>query len=138
MTDNDHDITMPARLGSRHAKAVLGMVPDALDETSKNFRRLISRMGVSYFEEPRCGPKCRSLGQRNISLLRISAVSTCSSAVGCALVFLRSPVAHLPLASEYFHNAVSRFQDWSANVAEPKVKLRGRFCRISEVSEESN
>jgi hypothetical protein len=46
-------------------------------------------------------PKCHSLGQRNISLLRISAVSTCSSAVGCALVFLRSPLAHLPLASDW-------------------------------------
>jgi hypothetical protein len=34
-----------------------------------------------------------------------------------------------------FHNAVSRFQDWTANVAEPKVKLRGRFCLISEVCE---
>jgi hypothetical protein len=28
-----------------------------------------------------------------------------------------------------FHNAVSRFQDWTANVAEPKVKLRGSFAR---------
>jgi hypothetical protein len=35
-----------------------------------------------------------------------------------------------------FHNALSRFQDWTANVAEPKVKLRGRFCPISEVCEE--
>jgi hypothetical protein len=35
-----------------------------------------------------------------------------------------------------FHNAVSRFQDWTANVAEPKVKLRGRFCPISEVCQE--
>jgi hypothetical protein len=32
-----------------------------------------------------------------------------------------------------FHNAVSRFEDWTANVAEPKVRLRGRFCPISEV-----
>src|SRR6516225_2208930 len=32
-----------------------------------------------------------------------------------------------------FHNAVSRFQDWTANVAEP---LRGRFCPISEVCQE--
>ena len=30
-----------------------------------------------------------------------------------------------------FHNAVSRFQDWTANVAEPKVRLRGKFCPIS-------
>ena len=35
-----------------------------------------------------------------------------------------------------FHNAVSRFQDWTANVAEPKVKLRGRFCPISDVCQE--
>ena len=35
-----------------------------------------------------------------------------------------------------FHNAVSRFQDWTADVAEPKVRLRGRFCPISEVCEE--
>ena len=35
-----------------------------------------------------------------------------------------------------FHNAVSRFQDWTADIAEPKVKLRGRFCPISEVCEE--
>jgi hypothetical protein len=35
-----------------------------------------------------------------------------------------------------FHTAVSRFQDWTANVTEPKVKLHGRFCPISEVCEE--
>jgi hypothetical protein len=35
-----------------------------------------------------------------------------------------------------FHNAVSRFQDWTADVAEPKVKLRGRFCPISEICQE--
>ena len=41
MADNGHDITMPARLGSQNAKAVLGiMVRDALDETGKNFLRL--------------------------------------------------------------------------------------------------
>ena len=34
-----------------------------------------------------------------------------------------------------FHNAVSRFQDWTANVTEPKVKFCGRFCRISEICE---
>ena len=32
-----------------------------------------------------------------------------------------------------FHNAVSRFQDWTADVAEPKVKFHGRFCSLSEV-----
>lgn len=35
-----------------------------------------------------------------------------------------------------FHNAVSRYQDWTADVAEPKVKLRGRFCPIGEVCQE--
>ena len=35
-----------------------------------------------------------------------------------------------------FHNAVARFQDWTADVAEPRVKLCGRFCPISEVCEE--
>jgi len=35
-----------------------------------------------------------------------------------------------------FHNAVSRFQDWTADVAEPKVRLRSRFCPISEVCQE--
>jgi hypothetical protein len=34
-----------------------------------------------------------------------------------------------------FHNAVSRFQDWKA-VAEPKVKLHGRFRPISELCRE--
>jgi hypothetical protein len=28
-----------------------------------------------------------------------------------------------------FHNAVSRFQAWTADVAEPKVKLHGRFSQ---------
>jgi hypothetical protein len=35
-----------------------------------------------------------------------------------------------------FHNAVSRFQDWTAQVAEPRVRLRGKFCPISEGCEE--
>jgi hypothetical protein len=35
-----------------------------------------------------------------------------------------------------FHNAALRFQDWTANVAEPKVKLRGKFCPISEICQE--
>ena len=36
-----------------------------------------------------------------------------------------------------FHNAVSRFQAWTADVAEPRVKLHGRFCPISEVCQET-
>src|SRR5215472_17493843 len=35
-----------------------------------------------------------------------------------------------------FHNAVSRFQDWTADVAEPKARLCGRFWPISEVCQE--
>jgi len=35
-----------------------------------------------------------------------------------------------------FHNPVARFQDWTADVAEPRVKLCGKFCLISEVCEE--
>ena len=35
-----------------------------------------------------------------------------------------------------FHNAVSRFQDWTADVAEPKVRLCGRFWPISKVCQE--
>jgi hypothetical protein len=42
MADNRHDITMPTRLGSQNAKAILGiMVRDALDETGKNLLRRI-------------------------------------------------------------------------------------------------
>jgi hypothetical protein len=35
-----------------------------------------------------------------------------------------------------FQNALSRFQDWTTNVAEPKVRLCGRFRSISEVCRE--
>ena len=35
-----------------------------------------------------------------------------------------------------FHNAVSRFQDWTTGVTEPRVKYCGRFCAISEVCQE--
>jgi hypothetical protein len=35
-----------------------------------------------------------------------------------------------------FHNAVSRFQDWTADIAEPKVRLCGRFCSIIEVCQD--
>jgi hypothetical protein len=44
MADNGYDIAMPARLGSKNAKAILGiMVRDALDETGKNLLGLILR-----------------------------------------------------------------------------------------------
>jgi hypothetical protein len=35
-----------------------------------------------------------------------------------------------------FHNAISRFQDWTTEVDEPRVKLRGRFCPISGMCRE--
>ena len=35
-----------------------------------------------------------------------------------------------------FHNAVWRFHDWTVDVAEPKVRLCGRFRSISEVCQE--
>jgi hypothetical protein len=35
-----------------------------------------------------------------------------------------------------FHNAVARFEDWTTDVAEPRVRFHGRFCPISEVCEE--
>src|SRR5215472_13389803 len=35
-----------------------------------------------------------------------------------------------------FHNAVARFEDWTADVGEPRVKLCGKFCAISVVWEE--
>jgi hypothetical protein len=35
-----------------------------------------------------------------------------------------------------FHNAVLRLHDWKAGFAEPKIKLRGRFCPIGEVCQE--
>jgi hypothetical protein len=42
VTNNGHDVTMPARLGPQHAKAILNiMVGDAFDETGKNFLRSI-------------------------------------------------------------------------------------------------
>jgi hypothetical protein len=42
VADNGYDITMPARLGPQHAKAILNiMVRDSFDETGRNFMRLI-------------------------------------------------------------------------------------------------
>jgi len=38
MADNGHNVTMPARLGTQDAKAILNiMVRDALDQAGKNF-----------------------------------------------------------------------------------------------------
>ena len=35
-----------------------------------------------------------------------------------------------------FHNAVSRFQDWTTNVAEPKVRFHSEFCPLSKMCRE--
>jgi hypothetical protein len=99
MSDNGHDVTMPARLGPQHAKTILDIVVrDALDETGNNFLRLI--LGWVFHTLNRdAGPDvaaCSATG----TLLRISAVSTRSTARGHASVFLCSPLAHLPVAGE--------------------------------------
>ena len=53
MAHNGDEITMPARLGSQHAKAILSiMVRHAFDETGKNSPR-------------RCGLESRNVGKRN-------------------------------------------------------------------------
>ena len=100
MTDNGYDITMPARLGPQHAKAIFNiMVRDALDETGNNFLRLILGWVFHTLNSRDAGPDvaaCSATG----TLLRISAVSTRSTARGHALVFLCSPLAHLPVAGE--------------------------------------
>jgi len=44
MADNGHNVTMPARLGTQDAKAILDiMVRDALDETSEHLLRRFLR-----------------------------------------------------------------------------------------------
>jgi hypothetical protein len=60
MPDNGHDITMTARLGPQHAKAILGvMIRDALDEIGENFLRQI----LGRIRDVRA--KCCSMRQRN-------------------------------------------------------------------------
>jgi len=57
MADNGHNVTMPARLGTQDAKAILDiMVRDALDDAGKNFlgsRLRLSHMGYRSFARPR-------------------------------------------------------------------------------------
>ena len=99
-SDNGHDITMTTRLGPQNAKAILDiMVRDALDETGNNFLRLILGWVFHTLNSRDAGPNvaaCSATG----TLLRISAVSARSTARGHALVFLCSPLAHLPVAGE--------------------------------------
>jgi hypothetical protein len=81
MADDSHDVTMTTRLGSQNAKAVLDiMVRDALDEAGKNFLPLIVGSVFHSLNNRNADPN----GQRNISLLRISAVKARSSAGGYA------------------------------------------------------
>ena len=100
MSDNGHDVTMTTRLGPQNAKAILDiMVSDALDETGNNFLRLILGWVFHTLNSRNTGPDvaaCSATG----TLLRISAVSTRLTARGHALVFLCSPLAHLPVAGE--------------------------------------
>jgi hypothetical protein len=101
MADNGHDVTMTARLGSQNAKAILDiMVRDALDETGENFLRLILGWVFHTLNSRDAGSNVAACISATVSLLRISAVSRRSSIGGYALVFLCSPLAHLPLASE--------------------------------------
>jgi hypothetical protein len=54
------------RLGAQNAEAVLSVViGHPLDELGKELPVTDSQTDASYFEQPRCGFKCRSLGQRN-------------------------------------------------------------------------
>jgi hypothetical protein len=47
MADHGHDITMPARLGSQNAKAILGVVVgDALDEAGKRLAAGLLKVGL--------------------------------------------------------------------------------------------
>jgi hypothetical protein len=101
MADNGHDVTMTTRLGPQNAKAILDiMVRDALDETGKNFLGLILGWVFHILNSRDAGPNVAPWVSVTVSLLRISEVSTRSSAARYALVFLCSPLARLPIASE--------------------------------------
>ena len=83
MPDNGHDITMTARLGPQHAKAILDIrVRDALDEAGENFLRLILGWVFHTLNSRDAGPNVAACVSATVSLLRISAVSTRSSAGG--------------------------------------------------------
>jgi hypothetical protein len=81
MPDNGHDITMTARLGPQHAKAILGvMIRDTLDETGENFLQLILGWVFHTLNSRGAGPNVAACISATVSLLRTSAVSTRSSA----------------------------------------------------------
>src|SRR6185295_2905575 len=101
MADNGHDVTMTTRLGPQNAKAILHiMIRDALDETGKNFLRLIFGRMFHTLNSRDADPNVAACISATVSLFRISAASRRSSTGGYALVFPCSPLAHLPVASE--------------------------------------
>src|ERR1700723_2474953 len=94
-------VDLHTHLGSQNPKAILNiMIRDALDETGENFLRLILGWVFHTLNSRDAGPNVAAWVSATVSLLRISAVSTRSSAGGYALVLLCSPLAHLPVASE--------------------------------------
>jgi hypothetical protein len=75
--------------------------------------------------------------------LRTSSRSFATSAAIRRASFLVSawprivdPMTNPKLVEEGRPNTTFAIQDWTANVAEPRVKLRGKFCPISEVCAE--
>ena len=76
------------------------MVRDSFDETGKNFLRPILGGVFHTLNSRDSGQNVAAYISATVSLLRISAMSRRSSAGGYALVFLCSPLAHLPVASE--------------------------------------
>jgi hypothetical protein len=71
----------------------------ALDETGNNFLRLIVGWVFHTLNSHDASPDVAACNA-TATLLRISAVSTRSTARGHALVLLCSPLAHLPVAGE--------------------------------------
>ena len=76
------------------------MVRDALDEAGKNFLRLILGRVFHTLISRDAGPNVAAWVSATVSLFRISAASTNSIAARYALVFLCSPLARPPVASE--------------------------------------
>jgi hypothetical protein len=73
VTNNGHDITMPARLGPQDAKAILNiMVRDSFDETGKNFLRLILGRVFHSLNSRNAGLNVATLVSATVSLFRSS------------------------------------------------------------------
>jgi len=138
MADNGHDITMPARLGPQNAKAILGvMVRDALDETGKNFLRLILGWVFHTLISRDAGPNVAACISAIVSLLCVFAVSTRSSAGGYALVFLCGPLARLAVASERsagLENSCPRVVGFTLDI--DRDGIARRKCLIERLVEE--